>query len=106
MSENLFILIGFNKNRYTEELISGKPPYIHCIERVKKHFNKTLVLVKPGTVFDQTFDLPKLEIENEDVFNSFSKILEKYPDYENYIFADLYSPFLEAELGKKFSEIN
>ncbi len=106
MSENLFILIGFNKNRYTEELISSKSSYSHCIERVKKHFDKTLVLVKPGTVFDQTFDLPKLEIENEDVFNSFSKILEKYPDYENYIFADLYSPFLEAELGKKFSEIN
>jgi len=106
MEKQLFVLNGFALNSYGLDNLGNKAIYQITLDKVKQYFPHIVILLKDEQKLLGLENENVLIVPQVDVYNSFSQILEKYSDYENYLFADLSSPFLEVTLGIEMVERN
>lgn len=100
---DLFVLNGLHPNRYGDMELDGRPLTSIVLERIRKVFPDLVVLVPVGGNLPA---VPCLEVADQDVYGAFSRLLEEHPQFEQYIFGDLYAPFLQAELGRSLTALN
>ncbi len=106
MEKQLFILNGFALNSYGLADLGDRAVYQITLDKVKLHFPNILVLLKEEQELVGLEKEQVLVVPQADVYNSFSQILKKFANYENYLFADLSSPFLDATLGSEMVDRN
>jgi len=101
----VFILNSTGLNSFEEPKVDGVLVSRITLNRVRSRFEDIAVLVEKGRSLPELEGVKLLRLEKSDLFSALTAVLEAFPDRDVYLFADLYAPFLEAELGERYAAI-
>lgn len=105
--KTICILNGTGTGSCTELLLDGRHVAELTAGRAVGHFDALVVISgASGIQVKLPEEVELRSVPGEDMHGVLRLLLEHYPGYDNYLFADLYAPFFDPALGVKFAEIN